>query len=215
MNNFKKSIKVEENEKKYEIRDIYIKVNNNTGKCIAYFREGIEQIGDYEFRRFLTNIEDERDIISYTELGFPGGPYRKTSGQGDEFSLYNFKSMYYVLLGEEPIPYMMITKHQIDELISQYESQRQSMKYYELEEVRCKGKVAYIGRYLESGDAMEKELFGNVFFESGCGWKGVDNGSRRILANNRCLKEFNDQKNLNFTESALQNIVERNREKEK
>lgn len=215
MEDFKKEIRatVKGIGKSYESRDIYIKENNNTGQCIAHFRKGIEQIGDSEFRRFLINIENQKDIISYREIMLPGGRYKKISGQGDDFSLYNFNSMFQALYGEKKSPFEMITEHDINQLISLYETQRQSMRYYEFEEVRCKGKAAYIGRYLESGAIIEKELLGDVFLEE-CGWdwKRIDDGSRRILINSRCLKEFSDQKhNLKFSESTLQNIVERNK----
>lgn len=216
INSFKKGIqaKIKGAEKRYEVKDIFIKEDNNTGICGAYIRGETEKISIAEYRRILVNIEDEKDIITYKVIALPGGRCRTINEQANKFSLYSFGSMFQVLYGEEKTPYMMTTKQEIDELISLYEAQKQSMKYYRLEEVNCKGKVIYIGTYSEEGKIVEEELFGNALSE--ITWEQLDKQRRKVIVDSSCLQDFIRQRyNLNFTKDALQNIVERNRDIEK
>lgn len=217
INSFKKRIqaKIKGAEKRYEIRDVFIQENNNTGICKAYIRRETEKISNSEYKRILVNIDDEKDVITYKGIVLPGGRCRKINEQADRFSLYNFGSMFQALHGEEKTLYMMTTKQEIDELISLYEEQKQSMKYYKLEEANYKGKVIYIGTYLEEGKVVEEELFGNSI-SSEIGWEQLNNERRNLIIDSRCIQDFRQQKyNLNFTKDALQNIVERYRNTER
>ncbi len=201
--------KVEGIKEVYKCSDILIKEDIDTGICKAYSMQNGEKINNEEIRVFLANIEDEKDIISYKMLFLPGGRCKKINEQ-ERSSLYTFCSLSYALSGEDVSRYAMVTKDKVNELIKSYQSQKQFMKYIELEKLRINGNVAYIGKYIKNGVINQEELFGNVISNI-----DINNITEaELLANNSCLQDFKSENNsLKFTTRALQTIVDRKREK--
>lgn len=201
--------KVEGIKEVYKCSDILIKEDIDTGICKAYSMQNGKKINNEEIRIFLANIEDERDIISYKMLFLPGGRCKNINEQ-ERSSLYTFCSLSYALSGEDVSSYAMVTKDKVNDLIRLYQSQKQFMKYIELEKVRINGNVAYIGKYIKNGVVKQEELFGNVISNI-----DINNiAEAKVLANNRCLQDFKSENNsLTFTTRALQTIVDRERKK--
>lgn len=210
MNSFMEGIqtKVEGIKEVYECGNILIKEDIDTRMCKAYNMQNGEKINNEEIRVFLANIEDERDIISYKILFLPGGRYKKINDTRRS-SLYTFCSLSRALSGEDISRYAIVTKDKVNELIRLYQSQKQFMKYIELEKVRINANVAYIGKYIENGVVKQEELFGNVIPNI-----DINNiAEAKVLANNSYLQDFKSENNsLKFTTRALQTIVDRNRE---
>lgn len=210
MNSFMEGIqtKVEGIKEVYECGNILIKEDIDTRMCKAYNMQNGEKINNEEIRVFLANIEDERDIISYKILFLPGGRCKKINEQ-ERSSLYTFCSLSRALSGEDISRYAIVTKDKVNELIRLYQSQKQFMKYIELEKVRINANVAYIGKYIENGVVKQEELFGNVISNI-----DINNiAEAKVLANNSYLQDFKSENNsLKFTTRALQTIVDRNRE---
>lgn len=210
MNSFMERIqtKVEGIKDVYECGNILIKEDIDIGMCKAYNMQNGEKINNEKIRVFFANIEDERDIISYKILFLPGGRCKKINEQ-EMSSLYTFCSLSHALSGEDISRYAMVTKDKVNELIRLYQSQKQFMKYIELEKVRINGNVAYIGKYIENGVVKQEELFGNVISNI-----DINNiAEAKVIANNSCLQDFKSENNsLKFTTRALQTIVDRNRE---
>lgn len=221
MNNFKKSIQaeVEGIKEVYESRNIYLRENNNTGKCMSYFEKNIEKEDDTSVRVFLANIEDESDIISYKTLALPGGRIRYFNEQKDEFYLYTFENVFQALSGEVLSPHAMITKRQIDKLIEQYRSEKALMKYVELKRITVNGLDAYIGKYIEQGRFKKEELFaGNVLSRFGLVEyiEDINNQEGQVIATTRYFRNFRPQYyGLKFTTKALQNIIEKDKNRGK
>lgn len=218
MNDFKNSIqvKVEGINKVYEIRDVYLRENHNTGECMAYSKKGIEKVDDTSIKVFLANIEDESDIISYKTLALPGGRIRYFNEQKDEFNLYSFKNVFEALSGESPSTYDKMTKNQINKLIEQYRSERALMKYVELGRITVNGLDAYIGKYIEQGRLKKEELFGgNVLSRFGL-VEDINNLEGQAIATTRYFQNFRPQYyGLKFTPKALQNIIEKDKNRGK
>lgn len=216
MNDFKNSIQVriEGINKVYEIRDVYLRENHNTGECMAYSTKNSEKVDDTSIEVFLANIEDESDIISYKILCLPGGRSKRINEQKDEFNLYNFGNVFEALSGESLSSYDKITKSQIDKLIERYRSEKPLMKYFELEMVTFFGEDAYIGKYLEQGRRGEEELFGNVL--SKIDLENIKNQKSQVIITNEHLQDFKLQDcTLKFTARALQNIIEKDKNRGK
>lgn len=214
MNNLKERIrtKVEGIKEIYDCSSILIKEDINTGICMAYSTRGYKKLNEQETEMFHTNIEDESDVISYKILFLPEGRIKKINEQKDEFNLYEFRSLFHALFGEDISPYANISKNKINELVELYQSQKQFMKYIELGKVRHNEKVSYIGKYLENGVIKQKELYGNVFSDI-----NLEDINKRLefktLLENSYLQDFESENNsLKFTISALRNVIDRDRE---
>lgn len=202
----------------YECGDILIREDVDTGICRAYSRGTkdvikTDVISNAEIRKFIPNIEDKNDLVSYRVLALPGGRCKVINDQKEQFSLYRFQSMFYALSGKSLSYYERVTKNTIKELISQYQSQKGLMKYFLLERLYFKEDACYIGKYVDEGEIKYEELSGNV----PSGFKYEDYGRRlkKVVVNNGGLEDFGDRKiTLKFTNKALQEIIEQDREKE-
>lgn len=220
MNSFMERIqtKVEGIGKTYECGDILIREDANTGICRAYSQSTEDAIrtdiiSNTEIRKFIPNIEDEKDFISYRCLVLPGGRCKVINDQSEQFSLYQLTSVIYALSGNKCPFYERVTKDYIEELIRQYESQRELMKYFKLERLYFKKDACYIGKYIEDGEIKYEELCGNVLSR----FRYEDYGIllKKSIVDNECLKDFEEYKvTLEFTDKALQKIIEQDREKE-
>lgn len=202
----------------YECGDILIREDANTGICRAYSRRTedvirTDVISNVEIRKFISNIEDEKDSISYRCLALPGGRCKVINDQREQFSLYRLPSVIYALSGNNISFYERVTKDYIEELIHQYQSQKELMKYFKLERLYLKKDACYIGKYIEDGEIKYEELCGNVLSKFRYEDYGI--GLKKSVVTNECLKDFGEHKTtLKFTARALQEIIERDREKE-
>lgn len=209
MNSFMERIqtKVEGIKNVYECASILIKEDTNTGICKAYYSQKVEKINNNEIKEILTNIEDDRDMISYKILFLPAGRVKRINEQEGSY-LYTFCSLTRAISGEYLFGGEIVTKDKINELISLYQSQKQSMKYTNLKQVRIKGKVTYIGEYIENGVIKSEELFGNVI--SNVDINNIEES--KVIVDNSYLQDFKSENNsLKFTTKAIQTIIDRNR----
>lgn len=220
MNSFKERIqtKVKGIGETYECGDILIREDANTGICRAYSQSTkdvikTDVISNAEIREIIPNIEDERDSISYRVLGLPAGRCKAINDQTDEFSLYRFQSVFYALSGKQIPCYERVTKDTIRKLIYQYCSKKQLMKYFKLERLYFKKDACYIGKYIEDGEIKYEELCGNVLSRFNYEDYGIE--LKKPIVTNACLENFGERKaTLKFTNKALQEIIEQDREKE-
>lgn len=204
--------------KTYECRDILIREDINTGICKAYSKSTgdvirTEVISNAEIRKFIPNIEDENDSISYRCLGLPGGRCKVINDQREEFSLYRLSTVIYALLGNKIPFYEIVTKDSIEELICQYQAEKELMKYFKLERLYFKKDACYIGKYIEDGEIMYEELCGNIL--SRFRYEDYRRELKKTIVTNECLKDFGEYKTtLKFTDKAVQKIIEQDREKD-
>lgn len=221
MNGFMKRIqtKVKGIGETYECGDILIREDVNTGICRAYSRGTkdvikTDVISIAEIREWIPNIENENDTISYRALALPGGRCRAINDQTDQFNLYQFQSVFYALTGKQISFCERVTKDTIKELINQYCSEKQLMKYFKLERLYFKKDACYIGKYMEEGEIKYEELCGNVLSKFNYEDYGIE--LKKTVASSESLKDFGQHKTtLKFTNQALQKIIEQDRQKER
>lgn len=202
----------------YECGDILIREDINTGICRAYSRgtkDVIETnvISNSEIRKRIPNIEYEKDTISYKILVLPGGRIKVINDKADQYSLYRFNSVFYALSGKQMQFYERVSKDTIMEVMNQYSLEKQLMKYFKLERLYFKKDACYIGKYLENGKIKYEELCGNVLSKINYEDYGIE--LKKTVASSEFLKDFGQHKTtLKFTNQALQNIIEQDRERE-
>lgn len=202
----------------YECGDILIREDINTGICRAYSKDTkdvikTDLISSAEIREFIPNIEDKSDVISYRALALPGGRCRAINDQTNQFNLYRFQSVFYALSGKSLPKYERVTKDFIKELISQYQSQKELMKYFGLERLYFNKDACYIGKYVDGGEIKYEELSGNVF--SKFRYEDYGRELKKVIVDSEDLENFGEHKTtLRFTNKALQEIIEQDREKE-
>ncbi len=202
----------------YECGDILIREDINTGICRAYSKSKkdvikTDVISNVEIRKFIPNIEDKNDSVSYRALALPGGRCKVINDQKEQFSLYRFPSVFYALSGKSLPYYEIVTKDTIRELINQYQSQKGLMKYFWLERLYFKKDACYIGKYVDGGEIKYEELSGNVL--SRFRYEDYGRELKKVIVDNGCLEDFGEYKTtLKFTNKALQEIIKQDREKE-
>lgn len=204
----------------YECGDILIREDINTGECRAYSRNTkdvfqTDVISSTEIREFIPNIEDKTDVISYRALALPGGRCRAINDQKDQFNLYRLQSVFYALSGKSLQHHEIVTKDFIKELISQYQAQKELMKYFKLEKLYFNKEACYIGKYKEGEKIKYEELFGNLL-PSEFRYEDYGIESKETVVTDECLENFGERKKsaLKFTPKALQEIIEQDRNKE-
>lgn len=202
----------------YECGDILIREDIDTGICRAYSRGTkdvirTDVISNAEIRNWIPNIEDENDVISYKALALPGGRTRVINDQAEQFSLYRFQALSYALSGKWIHFYERVTKDAIKELMDKYASEKQLMKYFKLERLYFKQDACYIGKYMEEGEIKYEELCGNVL--SKFNYEDYRIEWKKTVASTESIEDFGHYKaSLKFTNQALQEIIEQDREKE-
>lgn len=202
----------------YECGDILIREDINTGICRAYSKNAkdiikTDTISNAEIRKFIPNIEDEKDTIAYRVLALPAGRCKVINDQTDQFNLYRFQSVFYALSGKQINFYERITKDSIEELIRQYQSQKELMKYFKLERLYFKKDACYIGKYIEDGEIKYEELCGDVLSKFNYEDYGIE--LKKTVATSESLKDFGQHKTtLRFTVQAVQEIIKQDRERE-
>lgn len=220
MNNFLKSIrtKVKGIESMHQCGDILIKEDIRTGECVAYSRENTKKkrklIDISEVEISVPNINDSTDYVSYRVLSLPGGRCRVINNQSDKFSLHSLQDICYGVSGEEILPSAMLDEQTIQEYIRRYQDQKQLMRYVELAKVKHNGQTAYIGTYVEKDECKYEELFGNVLL--GIDMEDIDGQIREKEMLAQRMYDFGSRKcsSIGFTKKALQNIAQRDRERE-
>lgn len=216
MNGFFESLrtKVKGIESMHQCGDILIKEDVKTGECTAYSREDDKKkkrlIDMAEVEITIPNINNNADNVAYRVISLPGGRCRVINNQEGKFSLHSLGDICYGLSGEEVSPSVILDESTIQEYIRRYQKQRGQMTYLELVRAEYNGQSVYIGKNEEGYE----ELFGNVLLKMN--EEELDKLVRQgeVLAG--CMYDFGSSKcsYIGFTKEALQNIAQRDKERE-